>query len=328
MSKHGGGPIRLRNHKPLSEPVITVAATAEPNGYRHYDLKGQKKPPAPTDRTVLAEQAARLELRMTASMTWAAAPPDLPDAFEFIAKPAPDPLDNPYITSGYTYFAQFVAHDMVSTRLPFWAATDLQTDTANDRATRLRLDGLYGNGPDEQPIIYVPADPGDLSRGKLQIGRAAAVPVPGGTTVCPFRDIARLKLTNTLHDLPGFTEPLVADQRNDDHAIISQLTMVFSHLHNIFIDRQKPVNADDPTYSFTHDTARLFFKARDATTLIYRHLVREDLLKRILHPAVYRLYAAGRGKLLDQKAGDPKAGLPLEFSHAAFWSSSLPRPAA
>lgn len=318
MRHHGGAPTRPGNGKQPHDTVISVSATSEPRGFRHYALRGQDRPATLIDRQAFADRAARLELRMTAPLVWGEAPRDLPGAGDFLAKPQPDRQDNPYIPSGYTYFAQFVAHDMVSTRTPFWATTNIDVDTANDRLNRLRLDALYGDGPGEMPIIYVPADANDLSRGKLQIGRSGPIKIPDGTTICPFRDIARLKLSNTLNDLPGLTEALVADQRNDDHALISQLTMVFCHLHNIFIDCQTAVDADDPTFSFTRDTAKLFANAREATTLVYRHLVRDDLLKRLLHPAVYDLYSTHPPPLLDLLAGSSQCGVPLEFSHAAF----------
>ncbi|HVY15281.1 MAG TPA: hypothetical protein VHB27_08640 [Rhodopila sp.] len=300
------------------DAVIQVKAADEPIGFRHYVLDDKSEPPPLADRQAQTEHAARLELRMTASLPWGAAPTNLPRAGDFITKPRPDDADNPYIPSGYTYFSQFVAHDMVSTRNQFWAVEKLETETQNDRSTRLRLDALYGAGPNQIPIIYAPADDNDLSRGKLQIGRSGPIPLPDGSKICPFRDIARVKVSNALHDLPGLTEALVADQRNDDHALISQLTMVFCHLHNIFIDRQVPVNADDPMFSFTHDTTALFNKARAATTLIYRRLVRDDLLRRLLHPAVYEFYMGTTGPVLDSLAGSRKAGIPLEFSHGAF----------
>jgi hypothetical protein len=319
MGHHGGGPVRPSDGQSLHrDPVIHVTAGDEPVGFRHYALDGNRQPAPVTDRQSQTERAARLELRMTAPLPWEAAPSNLPGAGEFITKPQPDKADNPYIPSGYTYFSQFVAHDMVSTRNQFWAVETLETDTQNDRSTRLRLDALYGAGPNQIPVIYVPADGNDLSRGKLQLGRSGPIPTADGTQVCPFRDLARLKLSNTAHDLPGLTEALVADQRNDDHALISQLTMVFCHLHNIFIDRQAAVDADDPLFSFTRDTTTLFNKARAATTLIYRRLVRDDLLKRLLHPAVYQFYMQATKPVLDGLAESRHAGLPLEFSHAAF----------
>lgn len=313
MSRHGGSP----SHSPAtqrSHPLPSgVVARAEPPGFRHMELPGRDKPAPGGERAALAERAARLDLRMTIPVGWAAAPEQLPGADAPVLKSQPDSNDNPYIPSGYTYLLQFVAHDLVSTRVPFWATTALEEDTANDRGTRLRLDCLYGGGPTGSPILYAPSDPADLSRAKLRIGQSSPLKTGDYVGQCPFRDIARVKL-----DLPGYTEAIVADQRNDDHALISQLTMLFCHLHNIFVRLQPAVPADDPGFSFTHDTARLFENARQATTLVYRHVIRDDLLKRILHPAVYAQYSRAKPDFLDSLAGSPAHGVPLEFSHAAF----------
>ncbi len=153
----------------------------------------------------MAERFARLAARMTARLDWDAVPPRQPGLEEPVAKDHPDIRDNPYVPSGYTYLLQFIAHDMVSTRVPFWATTNLDQDTANDRPHRLQLDALYGDGPHAMRMIYAPASPGDLSRSKLQIGRSGPVHTGDGAAICPFRDIARLKLSNTLTDLPGVT---------------------------------------------------------------------------------------------------------------------------
>nr|WP_294513654.1 peroxidase family protein [uncultured Rhodopila sp.] len=276
-------------------------------------MAGRDKPAASGERAALAERAARLDLRMTVPVGWEVAPANLPGADAPIRKSQPDPNDNPYIPSGFTYLLQFVAHDLVSTRVPFWATTELDQDTANDRGTRLRLDGLYGGGPTEVPILYAPSDPADLSRAKLRIGQSGPLKAGDHAGLCPFRDIPRVKL-----DLPGYTEAIVADQRNDDHALISQMTMVFCHLHNLFVELQPAVPADDPAFNFAHDTARLFENAREATTLVYRHVIREDLLKRVLHPAVYAHYSQSAPAFLDGLAGSPTHGVALEFSHAAF----------
>jgi hypothetical protein len=94
--------------------------------------------------------------------------------------------------------------------------------------------------------------------------------------------------------------------------------MVFSHLHNIFIGLQGPPPTDAAAGDSVRDGARRFAKAREATTLVYRHIIRDDLLKRLLHPSVHALYSTGRPPFLDTLAGARAAGVPLEFSHGAF----------
>lgn len=54
--------------------------------------------------------------------------------------------------------------------------------------------------------------------------------------------------------------------------------------------------------------------ARDVMILIYRAIIREDVLPRLLHPAILKRYEAGDVEPLH----DPARGVPLEFSHAAF----------
>lgn len=318
MTLHGGGLTKARTNAKPHEAYQTVIAEGLPRGFRHFALKGRFRPAATGNRQAMAERLARLAARMTARIDWPAVPARQPGLDDPIKKDRPDIRDNPYLPSGYTYLLQFIAHDMVSTRVPFWATTNLDQDTANDRDQRLVLDALYGDGPTSLRMIYAPGCANDFSRTKLQIGRAGPVRTGDGETVCPFRDLGRLKLSNTLKDLPGLSEPLVADPRNDDHALISQLTMVFSHLHNIFVDLQGAGPANAPTLDFTQDAAKCFANAREATTLVYRHVIRNDLLKRLLHPAVHAAYSTGSPPFLDQIAGARAAGVPLEFSHAAF----------
>src|SRR5215475_2842440 len=68
-----------------------------------------------------------------------------------------EPADeNPDIPAGYTYFGQFVDHDIT-----FDPASDLDRDVDPDatedfRTARLDLDSIYGRGPDDQPYLYNP----------------------------------------------------------------------------------------------------------------------------------------------------------------------------
>lgn len=225
--------------------------------------------------------------------------------------------NNPYIPSGYTYLLQFVAHDMVSTRVPFWAVDNLATETGNERHARLRLEALYGAGPVVEPRIFAPDTPEDFSRTRLQLGKTAPLTAFNGQ--CPYRDLARLKLVNTLRDRDGLSEPLIADPRNDDHAIIAQLTMVFHWLHNTFVKLQGKISDDVSEPNFTRSTNLAYERAREATTLVYRHIIRHDLLARILHPDVYELYSSRPARaFLDPQSGVAGTDLPLEFSHGAF----------
>lgn len=66
------------------------------------------------------------------------------------------PGDNDAIAAGYTYFGQFVDHDVTFD-------TQSQLDRTNDpdalvnfRSPRFDLDSVYGSGPADEPFQYEP----------------------------------------------------------------------------------------------------------------------------------------------------------------------------
>jgi hypothetical protein len=240
------------------------------------------------------------------------------------AKPAPAPeLDeNPNLPAGYTYLLQLVAHDVVQTSLAISILEDATTGVHNARRSVLRLDTIYGDGPGACPFAYALDDsPDDASkegtRTKLRLGRMGPAGVNG-----PFRDIARTYANNfpPIADAKAkLTEPLIADPRNDDHAILAQMTALFHHLHNGILGklpkREDKIMAD----SYTEAAFDRYLCARQAVTLIYRNVVRHDVLPRILHGKVskaYRAYGADSSKYIDPVKHDRP--IPLEFTHAAF----------
>jgi hypothetical protein len=274
-----------------------------PPGFRHiFPCMKTPPPPAPArDPRAAARDERGLRRRMAAL----ARAMHAPDAT------AMDPaFDNPDIPAGYTYLMQFVAHDLVNTAMPFWALGLRGTETRNLVAARLRLDALYGGGPAICPFAYAPGPVGGVG-GRSRLRIAPMAPVPGDGPPTPLRDIPRVALDRT--PLPGGRPPapaeaLVCDQRSDDNSNVSQVTVLFSAFHNAVVER---LAGDDVAALSRYDCAR------EAVTLVYRRVVREDLLRRLLHPAVHAAYAAAAGAdFLDR--GGPADGMPLEFSHGAF----------
>jgi hypothetical protein len=244
--------------------------------------------------------------------------------------------ENPGIPSGYTYLLQFVAHDLVHSAIPLSVTGVLGADTANARRTALRLETLYGNGPVGSPFVYAQDTPNDERRTKLRLGRMRwkDKEVESG---CPFRDIARTPAENVTgidRSIPGvraaLTEALVADPRNDDHALMSQLTALLALLHNGLVDvvrRGEPAVANNANLGAAY---KRFLCARDALTAIYHTIIRNDLMKRVLHPAIHAAYAGPNCSFIDRaahfeghsaapgKAASNGWQIPLEFSHGAF----------
>ena len=261
----------------------------------------------------------RLSRRMDAEISW---PTHRDGSAEY--------WENPSIPSGYTYLLQFVAHDLVHSAIPLSVAGALGAGTANARRSSLRLETLYGSGPVGSPHIYALDAPNDDRRTKLRLGRMRwkeAEPATG----CPFRDIARARAENVTgidRSIAGIrvalTEALVADPRNDDHAIMSQLTALLALLHNGLIDlirQHEPGSAPNDRFGAAY---KRFLCARAALTAIYHNIIRKDLMRRVLHPQIYSAYCGPTPHFIDHPA-DSGAGfaigewqIPFEFSHGAF----------
>lgn len=60
---------------------------------------------------------------------------------------------------GYTYFSQFVGHDLTHDNTPVKGPYLDPELTSNDRTPHLDLDHLYGGGPQRAPALYQ-GDPG------------------------------------------------------------------------------------------------------------------------------------------------------------------------
>jgi len=139
-----------------------------------------------------------------------------------------DPGDNTSIPSGYTYLLQFIAHDMVDSVVSFDInGADIIPGACNARSQALRLETLYGSGPDECPQAYEYTSEqmmqGLIPRIQLPLGRRTDGPLPEGNPYCPLRDIARSTSPNPTAGLdasdPLLTEAMLADPRNDAHAV-------------------------------------------------------------------------------------------------------------
>ena len=259
----------------------------------------------------------RLSRRMDAELRWPAHADATIECWE-----------NPRIPSGYTYLLQFVAHDLVHSAIPLSVAGSLSADTANARRAALKLETLFGSGPVGSPFVYAQDAPNDERRTKLRLGRMCwkDKAVEAG---CPFRDIARTPAENVTgidRSIAGkrvaLTEALIADPRNDDHAIMSQLTALFALLHNGLIDivrRGEPTTGPNANLGAAYER---FLCARDALTLIYHNVIRKDLMRRAMHPVIYEAYSGPIPNFVDSADRGTREQdgwqIPLEFSHGAF----------
>jgi hypothetical protein len=204
---------------------------------------------------------------------------------------------NPSIAAGYTYFAQFVDHDLTfdaTSMLDGPNDPDLPSDF---RTPRFDLDSLYGSGPLDQPFLY------DWEqrphRGvKLLVGHN-----PEGPEFAA-------------EDLPRNHRgrALTGDPRNDENLIISQLHLLFIKFHNRVVDQL----AEDQTLS----SPELFERAQELVRWHYQYIVKTDLLPQLVGDAL----AEAEPKHFTWSEDDPPF-MPVEFSAAAFrFGHSMVRP--
>jgi hypothetical protein len=320
----------------ISEPAsIGDHRNETPSGFRHFlgtpkasqrfKAHGIDPLTTPAHLPKVRGLMNRLSRRMDAKLHWPAHHDTTIEHWE-----------NPDIPSGYTYLLQFVAHDLVHSAMPLSVTGALGAGTTNARRTALRLETLFGSGPVGSPFVYALDAPNDERRTKLRLGRMRWKE-KGAEAGCPFRDIARTPAENVTgidRSIAGhrvaLTEALVADPRNDDHAIMSQLTALFALLHNGLIDivrRGEPATGINASLGAAYTR---FLCARDALTAIYHNIIAKDLMRRAMHPAIYAAYAGTNPNFIDRPAHPGSASairhmeqqngwqIPLEFSHGAF----------
>lgn len=226
--------------------------------------------------------------------------------------------ENPRVPSGYTYLLQLVAHDLVDTVISVLPAEATKPDLRNARRRPLMLDTIYGSGPDECPHAYVfdagQREPGlALPRTRLRVRKDVGIEgdLPLQTVFCGFHDIARSAPREEEAGRQGNpewpTDVLIADPRNDAHALMSQLTVLFHEFHNTIVDLLG--STETPSLA---DSYRQYLCSRFVVAMIYREIVANDLMAKVLHPEVFEAYRVGMPPLTRSD------GIPFEFSHGAF----------
>jgi hypothetical protein len=236
-------------------------------------------------------------------------------ANEMTAAPEADPTaeteiddeENQGISAGYTYFGQFIDHD-----LTFDPNSSLQKQNDPDaltdfRTPRFDLDNLYGRGPDDQPYLYE-----DDGR-HLQLGR----PLSGNPNDQATRDLPR----HVSQSNPGRARALIGDPRNDENTIVSQLQATMIRFHNALAD-------SNPTTSFA-ELQRL-------VRWHYQWVVLHDFLVTIVGQDMVHTVLPHLKKKTSILADPPQllfyhyhrqAFMPIEFSAAVYrFGHSMVRP--
>jgi hypothetical protein len=206
------------------------------------------------------------------------------------------------IPAGFTYFGQFVDHDVtfdVSSTLD--ADTDANTIN-NMRSPSLDLDSVYGRGPGLDPFLYVFPTSGPSTAIKLHRGTNTPVGPggpsnngnPSGMVQQTNWDVPRMAGTNTA---------AIGDPRNDENLIIVQFQHAMLRFHNAVVDLLVAA-------AFAGD---IFAEAKRIVTHHYQWAVVHDFLSRVCGVAAVTNAMAS----VSAPVGSPFR-MPVEFAVAAY----------
>ena len=136
-----------------------------------------------------------------------------------------EPADeNATIPAAYTYFGQFVDHDITLDPTDFGQSQKDVSATVDFRSPALDLDCVYGGGPADQPSLYRNAKNG--ARHLLRLAPAAIDGAGPGSTRYDLLRLPAASSTDTAQ------LALIGDKRNDENKIVSQVQATIISLHN------------------------------------------------------------------------------------------------
>jgi len=248
---------------------------------------------------------------------------------EAMAEPAPppgqqlQPTGNSTIPAVYTYWGQFIDHDITANTDRQNTVTDITVedlkplqpevvvrDLRNLRRPALDLDSVYGDGPTFEGGPETAA--ADMYDGiKLRLSEVAeGGGIPGDhipTLGDNLRDLPRDSGAQLPEDK---TVALIGDGRNDENLIVAQLHVAFLRFHNAVVDWAQ----HQPGYP--QDDRELFERVRNLVRWHYQWLVVHDYLKTVTLPGVVDKVLLGGNKVFQPRYDE--VYMPLEFSVAAY----------
>jgi len=264
----------------------------------------------------------------------------------------PDPAlkANSTIPAVYTYWGQFIDHDMTANTDVTSAVSDIRVSPVvpkdpafiaanlkNRRRPTFDLDSVYGNGPGLYDDYHRP-DPGPDDQGfydgiRFRVGENATGDGIPGVRIPPEDDLSRdlprigplldagviteADLPASLKNDPGNrTRPLIGDLRNDENLIVAQFHLAVLRFHNEVVEAIEKAPQDFGLYADASEAER-FEAARRLTRYHYQWLVINDYLKTVTLPGIVDKVLVG-GTHHYEPLPDGTLFAPLEYSVAAF----------
>lgn len=207
--------------------------------------------------------------------------------------------DDSEVPAGYTYFGQFVDHDLsFDSQGPLSAPTG---PNEQQRSPELELDSLYGKGPrnPESRDMYV----GPPTEARFKIGNTSPLPFAPADRAFP-------------NDLPrdANRKAIIGDPRNDENLIVAQTHLLFLKFHNKILDILPTIR---PEQDLARPNESPFGRARRLVTWHYQWIVWHDFVKRFAWAGVTRSIEQV-GPMFYRLRSDERPYMPFEFSVAAY----------
>lgn len=236
----------------------------------------------------------------------------LVDLGNLMGDPGREPAADSTIPAGYTYFGQFVDHDITFDVSSTINATQDANAITNMRTPALDLDSVYGRGPALDPYLYrFPTPAAPPTAVKFQLGRNRNFGTGGplnaaSSPAIPVNfDVPRiLNGTDTIVTPADSTfTAVIGDPRNDENVIVSQFHHGMLKFHNRVVDLLV-------TAGFPGD---IFTEAKKIVTHHYQWTVVHDFLQRICGATA----VSNAISTVSASVGSPFR-MPVEFAVAAY----------
>lgn len=160
---------------------------------------------------------------------------------------AQDAIGDSNVPAGFTFFGQFVDHDITLDTISRLDSQALPHTIRNARTPALDLDNIYAGGPEATPYLYK-ADGHLLTRLATDIH-----------TSLKFRELLRVNVGG------GTRRAVIGDPRNDEIPFVAQLQLAMIEFHN-----------------HVRDITGDFESARNTVIHYYHRVIMEDFLPRII----------------------------------------------
>jgi len=224
-------------------------------------------------------------------------------------KEEPGEQEESDIPAGYTYFGQFITHEITfddTNGLPL-----IELKPKNIRSPSLDLDSLYGKGPGGSRELYEEVE----HPARLRVGRTQPPKSGVFTEILPF-------------DLPREEEgsekkkkgvAIVGDERNEENLPLAQTHVAFLKFHNRVVEDLK--SGEYKSGGHKKLTAppdkKLFDTAREEVVRHFQWVVLKDYLPRIVDADLIESLTRKPSDRFNPQSEDDLF-IPLEFSAAAF----------